>query len=1203
MGAGSMTRSPGQSAGGSQADKPRARGGRKRWLAVLVVSLCVVFFAPNLVALTPLRNLPLQMVLSGIEGTIRSGGASLGWFSTVEYRDVEIRDREGTLVAHVPVITADRTALEFLIDRSNAGTVILQEPEVHLITRADTSNAEDVLLPWLNKPKSASTQVQLEVNGGTVEIEDQTTGGKWALGGLTAKVQTIGEEDSPPSWSAEGKMSGAESGGIFAVASTADTKHAIVLKCERVPLAMFRWLAARGFSDIRISGQLAADMVVQPAVIAAARSGDATAEALAGQAVRGQIALTNLMIAGGPIGADVARVADLTIQSDLELADQQARVKQLTVDCEVGRVVMRGELDLALDAAQSTLDALARDPYTIKGQVDLARLARMLPKTLRIRDETQIRGGTVQWQLVSEPTKEGHNWNARFETDGLEAVNAGKAIRWERPVLVNLAARRTPAGLVIDSLEGSSDFMQLSGKGTADELTAEARFDLDRLQAQLGQLIDLDAVRFAGEAYGRLAWKRDAQGAFRATAAAQLKQFQLGVGGASVWSEENLTAELQATGRSAGTNVEELETAVLRAATGDGQAGGDQLDVHLRERIVKPANLERVPVIVHVGGDLGRWRARLSPWLDLTGWELSGKTDAHANVTWTPENCDVHSLKGSVQNLHVWTGDWFIDEPIAQFEVSGRFDAGARRLDLGPASIESSTASVRTDKVSIAMPAGGAPAVLGQVAFVADLEKLQRWTHDPRQPAALVWAGQLGGRANLDADGSTTSARFEATIDNFAAVGAEVSRGVSSGGPLRGAANSAGSGGVLWREKQLAIAMSGSYSSATDQMRLDNVQIGSEALKLQAAGQIDRLNDKAEINLQGTADYDWRVLSQLLTPYVGDSIRAEGRDSRRFAVLGPVGLDGDGARPPIVAVSHQPADPLRWIKPLSAQASIGWDQASVFGMHIGKGEFDFDLRDGKLKIDPVELAVSEGRVRLSPQAQLTPPPAELTHDRGKLIERVRVTPEMTATWLKYIAPAVAEATQTEGNLSLDLEGAKVPLFQPAAADASGRLAVHSLRVTPGQPLRDLILLAEQLRALIERRVPPTELDRNPTLLEMGDQAIDFRMVDGRVHHEGLTMNVGRVTIRTRGWVALDETIGLVAEVPIKAEWIERAPWLSSMRDKSLQIPIGGSLRRWELDKKAMKEIAMLFGQSAARDAVNDQLNKQLDRLFKPREQQ
>ena len=71
----------------------------KRLLVMGVLSLALAFFAPTLVALTPLRNLPLRMVFAGIDGTIHSGGALLGWFSAVEYRDVQVHDRQGAALA------------------------------------------------------------------------------------------------------------------------------------------------------------------------------------------------------------------------------------------------------------------------------------------------------------------------------------------------------------------------------------------------------------------------------------------------------------------------------------------------------------------------------------------------------------------------------------------------------------------------------------------------------------------------------------------------------------------------------------------------------------------------------------------------------------------------------------------------------------------------------------------------------------------------------------------------------------------------------------------------------------------------------------------------------------------------------------------------------------------------------------------------
>ena len=359
----------------------------------------------------------------------------------------------------------------------------------------------------------------------------------------------------------------------------------------------------------------------------------------------------------------------------------------------------------------------------------------------------------------------------------------------------------------------------------------------------------------------------------------------------------------------------------------------------------------------------------------------------------------------------------------------------------------------------------------------------------------------------------------------------------------------------------MTVALAGSYLQPDDSVNLENLQIGSESLKVRATGGVRSLQTTADLNLHGEAQCDWSRLSRLLTPYFGSNVRIEGQDTHQFAVRGPIGEVVNRRTSSTAVAAAAPADTLAWIKPLTAEGGIGWQRASVYGMEMGQGEIAADLRDGVLSVRPVELAVSGGKVRLFPKAILTPTPAVLIQERGKLIERVRVSPEMTATWLKYIAPAAAEATETQGELSLDLDGAKIPLFKPETADIGGRLEVHSLQVSPGPTARAFILLAEQIRALVERRPPPVELSRNPTLLAINDQQIVFRMLDGRVYHQGMTMNVGNVTIRTHGLVGLDESLNLVADVPVKAEWFGGGAVPAGLKDQTFQIPIGGTLRQ------------------------------------------
>ena len=60
---------------------------RRRFLrtafVLLVLLLALVWFAPAIIARTTLRDKIVGMALKDFNGTVQSGGASMGWLSTV----------------------------------------------------------------------------------------------------------------------------------------------------------------------------------------------------------------------------------------------------------------------------------------------------------------------------------------------------------------------------------------------------------------------------------------------------------------------------------------------------------------------------------------------------------------------------------------------------------------------------------------------------------------------------------------------------------------------------------------------------------------------------------------------------------------------------------------------------------------------------------------------------------------------------------------------------------------------------------------------------------------------------------------------------------------------------------------------------------------------------------------------------------------
>ena len=109
------------------------------------------------------------------------------------------------------------------------------------------------------------------------------------------------------------------------------------------------------------------------------------------------------------------------------------------------------------------------------------------------------------------------------------------------------------------------------------------------------------------------------------------------------------------------------------------------------------------------------------------------------------------------------------------------------------------------------------------------------------------------------------------------------------------------------------------------------------------------------------------------------------------------------------------------------------------------------------------------------------------------------------------------------------------------------------------------------------------------------------MVNGRVYHQGLELVFPELTIRTQGSVGLDQSLQIVAEMPIPPKWLAANATLgNALRNQTITLPIGGSLSRPQIDRRAFDQYSQQFLRKATEGVLQNELNKQFDRLLQPR---
>lgn len=384
----------------------------------------------------------------------------------------------------------------------------------------------------------------------------------------------------------------------------------------------------------------------------------------------------------------------------------------------------------------------------------------------------------------------------------------------------------------------------------------------------------------------------------------------------------------------------------------------------------------------------------------------------------------------------------------------------------------------------------------------------------------------------------------------------------------------------LWHESRVQLAGQLSYDGSNDAIRFEQVQVATPALSAVATGQLARLSTTQDLIVNGRLQYDLKQLEPSLQLHLGPNTHIEGRDTRPFRLVGSLA----STAPVTVQVGQPAAAAPGLLARMNGQAELSWKSIQAFGLTVGPAEIQAGLASGWLRVKPIETTVNGGKLRLAPLVRLEPEPVEIYLEKGARLERLQLTSASCAGALGYALPVLAEAIQAEGQVSIAVDYARVPVANPAAADIGGQVIIHSSRIVTGPLIQELAVL---LRA--------------PAQATLGQEAVvPVRLVNGRVYHRDLQLIFPDLTIRTQGSVGLDGSLDLLAEMPIPPKWAGSKPLGQLVSRQTIRLPIRGSLAKPKLDEQALRAALAQSARDAAGDAVRQQIDKQFNRLLQPR---
>ena len=1112
--------------------KRKKRRGR-RLLLLLALLIALVWFLPGIVANSPALEWVVAKAAADLNGTVSIQSASIGWLSPVAFNGVEVKDADGRTVFSAASVGSERSPVAMLQDSGHLGRFYVFGPKISLVMRDDGSNVEDMLSKYLAPSEDADTKAagsatnvgfSLQIDRASVVVADERSGLEWQVKDLSLNVDMPKGPAGPIAARMSAALPNVERPGKIDVEAQIDgAAGQAAMTVANLPLGMFRALAARLAPGTTLDGLLSSSI-----------QASWNADSPGGNRLTADVNVESLSATAPRFGNDRLALDRLHAVGDAAWSPEQVEVAKLSVDCDVGSVLFSGVIPL--DEGAADIDLLISRRQELDGRLDLARLARLLPDTLRLRQGVRIDSGQVRLTAAGKPTSQGMAWDGQLHVADLAASAGGRQIVWRRPVSAILQAHEDPNGPVIDSLRCESDFLKLHAAGSTDRLTASLTFSLDRLAAQLDQFVDMADFRPAGEGTGSLNWTRNPQDQFTASAELQINDFRLAAVGKPTWIEKQLSLSFSTAGRTDFSDGTRIDATSLEL-----RAGGDRIAASLSGPVVDMADGGAWPVRLDMRGQLRNWPARLAAWLPVEGWRVFGDYDLNADLTASAAGVELRSMKLTVVPLQVTSKSFNANEPRLGATVVGFWDTGQRQLQIHRAGMDCGTLAADAENVIVALPESGDMELTGAFKYQAFVGRLREWFADPTEAMSWRLTGQLRGSAQLRRTAGTIGGTTDAELHNLAVID---------------------SSGQRFEEPLIKLSAAGDFDPRSKVVQLSKCEIASSMLAAGATGQVAPIGEQYEAQIDGSMRYDMERIVGLARPYVGKDVQVVGRGQSPFWYRGP-------------------------LSPAAGRAAAGlkWDRANVYGLQIGPGELKAAMANGAVKIEPMQLTVGQGRMYLAPNVRLSPGSAELTMPAGPLMENVQIDPAVCSSLLKYIAPVLADVTSAQGSFSIVLDSCRAPLADLKKSDLSGRFIVHSIQIGPGPLIREL--------AVLLGRETPAKLRKEST--------VAFRMKDGRVYHRNLELIFPDLTIRTEGSVGLDQTLDIVAEMPVPPKWLANdATAARAFADQVIRIPLKGTLSKPQLDRRELERLSRQFIQKAAGNLLEEQLNKQLDQLFKPR---
>ena len=794
----------------SPAPARKKRRLRKVLVAFGLLAIGLVAGLPRLLGTAPARSWLVGRINSRLApGSVELEGLGLSWTGPIELSGVGLRDPKGKLVLAARRVGLGRGVLGLLASRPDYGTITIEGATVDVERRADGSiDVLDALASAFRadpspqaggapvpvpgpSPTPALSKVAASVvlKGGTLRVASPELVEPIAAGSLDGSV-TIS-----PGKPIELAITLGDEGRSLEIRSTIDQDPSSDPPGDRALTVVGKgWPIHVRRAGVEAKGRFEGTL--------AARQDRGL------WAIKGDAALVGVE-AGGP-----------TLRGDRLTLDRVAAA------CDLGRsstgwTVRKLDLTSPVASLQAvgSIPALDGTPATLRGRVDLAALARMLPDAMRLRDGLVLDRGTATIRGDLTTSGGADRFEMAASLDDFAATEAGRAVTLRQAVRLTARAVRTPEKVSVEAIEVKASGVDVTAGGDLEAgVKLNGTVDLPALAAQLRDVLDLGGFDLAGHA--RLAADCKTVGdSFKGRFAADCK-------------------DLKVVGMAAGPIARDL-VRLDASAVGPIGPGGIPADWHEARLDLKAGDLKLDLVATSKGGDVGLVGGA---GMDVAS-PVPGRLEAKATFRRKGSVLDVDELRAGIT-----PSDPRAAAGVVALAVRGRLDLASGEGQFGPIPAYAVGAVGLGPGGAKVSGLGRADAPLGvDASLVGDLAALDRllasWSGSPLKGYQGGWSGRwsvarsVAGR--LDVDGK---------LDVPAIVAAGLTGRVS-------------------------MALKGGYSPDVDRLDLETLDLLTGYGRAVVSGKLLEAKGRKLMELTGTVAPDWAAIDPIVASKVEPNAR------------------------------------------------------------------------------------------------------------------------------------------------------------------------------------------------------------------------------------------------------------------------------------------------------------------------------------------